>query len=70
MAESARSWGRPDAAQSICDDLLALAGLTASTTRSIALLKAATEPSSAAVATDPPAAAGDVAPATPLERDA
>jgi UDP-N-acetylglucosamine--N-acetylmuramyl-(pentapeptide) pyrophosphoryl-undecaprenol N-acetylglucosamine transferase len=27
MAESARAWGRPDAAQRICDDLLALAGL-------------------------------------------
>ncbi|MEO8183059.1 MAG: undecaprenyldiphospho-muramoylpentapeptide beta-N-acetylglucosaminyltransferase [Deltaproteobacteria bacterium] len=68
MAESARSWGRPEAAQSICDDLLALAGLTASTARSVALLKAATEP--AAVATDPQAAASDVAPVTPLERDA
>jgi UDP-N-acetylglucosamine--N-acetylmuramyl-(pentapeptide) pyrophosphoryl-undecaprenol N-acetylglucosamine transferase len=27
MAESARSWGRPDAAERICEDLLALSGL-------------------------------------------
>jgi hypothetical protein len=70
MAESARSWGRPDAAQRICEDLLALAGLTTNTTQPVALLKAA-EPSSASQASEPKAAlASDVAPATPAGRDA
>jgi len=70
MAESARSWGRPEAAQRICEDLLALAGLTTNLVQPIALLKAGTEPTP--LPTEPKAAAAvsEAAPATPSGRDA
>jgi UDP-N-acetylglucosamine--N-acetylmuramyl-(pentapeptide) pyrophosphoryl-undecaprenol N-acetylglucosamine transferase len=61
MAESARSWGRPDAAQRICEDLLALVGLTTSSAQPIALLTAGAEPDPQAAAATPEA--------TPTGRD-
>jgi hypothetical protein len=59
MAESARAWGRPEAAQKICEDLLVLAGL-AGAAAGPANKGAAPEPKPESVA----------APATPAGRDA
>jgi UDP-N-acetylglucosamine--N-acetylmuramyl-(pentapeptide) pyrophosphoryl-undecaprenol N-acetylglucosamine transferase len=58
MAESARAWGRPDAAQRICDDLLALAGL---------VTPEPAAPSLAAGEAAAPAVAGSSAGVTPAE---
>jgi UDP-N-acetylglucosamine--N-acetylmuramyl-(pentapeptide) pyrophosphoryl-undecaprenol N-acetylglucosamine transferase len=59
MAESARAWGRPDAAQKICDDVLRLAGLDGA--------QPAPEPKALPAETRPDSVA---APATPAGRDA